>query len=271
MPISGERSSVLPPSTEKASAVRGMFSAIAPRYDLLNHLLSLNIDKRWRRRAADFLLAGNSPGGHYLDSCAGTMDLAVEIARRSSFSGHVVASDFAFPMLAAGGHKLSRHAINAVCADALRLPFEGSLFSGAIVGFGVRNLASVEDGVHELTRVLRPGGRLVILEFTTPRWQPFRALYMLYFKRVLPLIGSLVSRHSTAYSYLPASVLEFPEPPVLATIMEAAGLVDVKWQTLTGGIVAIHSGLKGPSGNEDRERQSRENSLERGAISDFTG
>jgi demethylmenaquinone methyltransferase/2-methoxy-6-polyprenyl-1,4-benzoquinol methylase len=94
---------------------------------------------------------------------------------------------------------------------------------------------------------------------------------MFYFKRVLPLIGSLVSRHSTAYSYLPASVLEFPEPPVLATIMEAAGLVDVKWQTLTGGIVAIHSGLKGPSGNEDRERQSRENSLERGAISDFTG
>ena len=244
MPLSGDRPGVLPSSTEKAAAVRGMFSAIAPRYDLLNHLLSLNIDKRWRRRAAELLLAGNDAGGRYLDACAGTMDLAVEIAGRPTFSGNVVASDFALPMLTAGAHKISRHAINAVSADALRLPFDDGLFSGASVGFGVRNLASVEDGVRELTRVLRSGGRLVILEFTTPQWQPFRALYLLYFKRILPLIGNLVSRHGTAYSYLPASVLEFPEPAVLATIMEAVGLEDVKWQTLTGGVVAIHVGSK---------------------------
>lgn len=244
MPLSGERPGILPSSTEKATAVRGMFSAIAPRYDLLNHLLSLNIDKRWRRRAVDLLLAGNDAGGHYLDACSGTMDLAVEIARRPSFSGDIVASDFAYPMLAAGAHKVSRHAIDAICADALRLPFEGGRFSGAIVGFGVRNLASVEDGLRELVRVLRPGGRLVILEFTTPRWQPFRGLYLLYFKRLLPLIGNLISRHSTAYSYLPASVLEFPEPPQLAETMRSVGLVDVNWETRTAGIVAIHTGVK---------------------------
>jgi demethylmenaquinone methyltransferase/2-methoxy-6-polyprenyl-1,4-benzoquinol methylase len=236
--------SVLPPEDKKASAVQGMFSAIAPRYDLLNHLLSLNIDKRWRRRAVDILLSGNDRSGRYLDACAGTMDLSVEIARRAEFAGNVVASDFAYPMLTAGSHKLAGRRITTVCGDALKLPFRDGEFDGAIVGFGVRNLASVPNGVRELTRVLRPGGKLVILEFTTPRWQPFRALYLSYFKRVLPLIGRVVSKHGSAYSYLPASVLEFPEPPALAEIMSRAGLRDVTWETRTGGIVAIHSGVK---------------------------
>jgi demethylmenaquinone methyltransferase/2-methoxy-6-polyprenyl-1,4-benzoquinol methylase len=221
-----------------------MFSAIAPRYDLLNHLLSLNIDKRWRRRAADILLAGNDPAGPYLDACAGTMDLAVEIAKRPGFAGSVIASDFAFPMLAAGLPKLKGRSIAAVCGDALQLPLPSGHFAGAIVGFGVRNLASFERGIAELTRVLVPGGRLVILEFTTPGWQPFRALYLSYFKHVLPGIGKLISKHGSAYSYLPASVLEFPEPPALANMMRGAGLRDVKWETRTGGIVAIHSGVK---------------------------
>ena len=236
--------SVLPSQEEKANAVQGMFSAIAPRYDLLNHLLSLNIDKRWRRRAADILLAGNDPAGQYLDACAGTMDLAVEIARRPAFSGQVIASDFAYPMLAAGTHKLKDRPIEAVCGDALQLPLPANRFAGAIVGFGVRNLASFDRGVSELTRVIRRGGKLVILEFTTPHWQPFRALYLSYFKHVLPGIGKLVSQHGSAYSYLPASVLEFPEPPALAEIMTRAGLRDVTWETRTGGIVAIHSGTK---------------------------
>lgn len=236
--------SVLPPQEEKASAVQGMFSAIAPRYDLLNHLLSLNIDKLWRRRAADILLAGNDPAGAYLDACAGTMDLAVEIARRPGFTGRVTASDFAFPMLSAGVHKMAGRPITAVCGDALRLPLPDGRFAGAIVGFGVRNLASFERGIAELTRVLRPGGRLVILEFTTPHWQPFRALYLSYFRYVLPGIGKLISKHGSAYSYLPASVLEFPEPPALAELMRGAGLHDVTWETRTGGIVAIHSGVK---------------------------
>ncbi len=239
MPFSG-----LPPQEQKAGAVQGMFSAIAPRYDLLNHLLSLNVDKRWRRRAADSLLANNDPAGCYLDACAGTMDLSVEIARRAAFSGAVVAADFAYPMLAAGTYKLAGKRIETVCGDALRLPFADGRFAGVCVGFGVRNLVSVSAGVRELARVLQSGGKLVILEFTTPSWQPFRGLYLTYFKHVLPAIGKLISRHGSAYSYLPASVLEFPEPPALAARMREAGLTDVEWQRLTGGIVAIHSGVK---------------------------
>ena len=234
----------LPHRAEKATAVQGMFSAIAPRYDLLNHLLSLNIDKRWRRRAVDVLLTNNSPSGRYLDACAGTLDLSVEIAKRAKFTGRVVASDFAFPMLAAGIHKIGARAITAVCGDAMRLPLRDNEFDGVIVGFGVRNLASVHDGVRELARVVKPGGKLVILEFTTPTWQPFRAFYLGYFTRVLPMVGRMVSRHGDAYTYLPESVLQFPKPVNLAGIMESAGLRDVRWQTLTGGIAAIHSGVK---------------------------
>lgn len=236
--------SALPPQEQKASAVQGMFSAIAPRYDLLNHLLSLNIDKSWRRRAVDILLTANNNAGQYLDACAGTMDLSVEIAKRAQFQGTVYASDFAYPMMAAGRHKVAGKPIEMACGDAMRLPFEDNQFDGACVGFGVRNLSSVVDGVRELTRVLKPGGKLVILEFTTPSWQPFRGLYMTYFKHVLPTIGKMISKHGSAYSYLPASVLQFPEPPELKRIMEAAGLRDVTWQTRTGGIVAIHAGVK---------------------------
>jgi demethylmenaquinone methyltransferase/2-methoxy-6-polyprenyl-1,4-benzoquinol methylase len=234
----------LPPPAEKATAVQKMFSAIAPRYDLLNHLLSLNIDKRWRRRAVNVLLTNNNAAGRYLDACAGTMDLSIEIARRAKFTGHVIASDFAFPMLAAGVHKIDGRRICPVCGDALRLPLPDAAFDGAVVGFGVRNLASVHEGVRELTRVLKPGGKLVILEFTTPTWQPFRALYLTYFTRVLPVVGRALSRHPGAYTYLPESVLQFPKPVNLAGIMEAAGLRDVQWQTLTGGIAAVHSGIK---------------------------
>jgi len=241
---SGSRSDsgVLPAPDEKARAVQGMFSAIAPRYDLLNHLLSLNIDRSWRRRAVDILLQGNHAQGRYLDACAGTMDLAVEIARRGATA---IATDFAYPMLEAGQEKTQKlENLKTACGDALRLPFRDAEFNGAVVGFGVRNLASVTDGIRELARVLKPGGKLVILEFTTPQWQPFRALYMSYFKYALPTIGRLVSRHRSAYTYLPASVLQFPEPQQLASMMTNAGLKDVKWETRTGGVVAIHSGVK---------------------------
>jgi demethylmenaquinone methyltransferase / 2-methoxy-6-polyprenyl-1,4-benzoquinol methylase len=236
------RSSVLPSEEEKATHVRRMFSSIAPRYDLLNHLLSLNIDRVWRRRAVDVLRWERAPEGTYLDNCAGTLDLSTELARRAGFRGTVVGSDFALPMLQNGDEKRRGLPISSVCADALRLPYRDGVFDGATVGFGVRNLASLESGFREMARVLKPGARLVVLEFTTPSWQPFRALYFFYFLHVLPLVGRLISRHGSAYSYLPESVLRFPEPPALAAMMTAAGFRGVGWKRLSGGILAIHWG-----------------------------
>lgn len=238
------RSSALPSDKEKSAHVRRMFSTIAPRYDLLNHLLSLNIDRRWRRRAVDLLNWEREPGGTYLDNCAGTLDLAAELARRSGFRGSVIGSDFAFPMLKAGEAKRHGVAIEPVCADALQLPYRDASFSGATVGFGIRNVADLSSGIREMARVLKPGARLVVLEFTTPHWQPFRALYFFYFLRVLPLIGRLVSRHGSAYTYLPESVLRFPVPAELASQLEDAGFADVGWRRLTGGIVALHWGTR---------------------------
>jgi demethylmenaquinone methyltransferase / 2-methoxy-6-polyprenyl-1,4-benzoquinol methylase len=236
------RTSALPTEEEKAAHVRRMFSSIAPRYDLLNHLLSLNIDRRWRRRAVDLLRWEREPGGRYLDNCAGTLDLSVELAGRSGFQGSVVGSDFAFPMLQGGTSKRQGLSIDPVCADALRLPYGDRTFDGATVGFGVRNLADVGAGLREMARVLRPGARLVVLEFTTPGWQPFRSFYLFYFLRVLPLIGRLISSHGSAYTYLPESVLGFPEPPALAVLMRDAGFDHVGWKRMTGGIVALHWG-----------------------------
>lgn len=230
----------LPPPDPKATEVRRMFGAIAPRYDLLNHLLSLNRDRAWRRRAVDRLLEGAPRGGAYLDACAGTFDLSVELADRATFSGVVLSFDFAYPMLDAGREKLPGRNIEPACADALRLPLRDGSVDGAMVAFGVRNLADVDSGLREFARVIRPGGRLVVLEFMTPHWQPFRALYLWYFRRVLPLVGRLISRHDSAYSYLPESVLRFPEPPALARRMTEAGFDDVQWDVMTGGIVAVH-------------------------------
>jgi demethylmenaquinone methyltransferase / 2-methoxy-6-polyprenyl-1,4-benzoquinol methylase len=237
--------SALPKDEEKAAHVRRMFTSIAPRYDLLNHLLSLNIDKRWRRLAVDRLGWEREPGGLYLDNCAGTLDLAAELAQRRGFTGRVVGSDFTFAMLHHGLPKIRRLPVSPVCGDALALPFATGGFDGATVGFGVRNLADLDAGLVEFARVLKPGARLVILEFTTPRWQPFRALYFFYFLRVLPLVGRLISKHGSAYSYLPESVLRFPEPPALAAMLRAAGFADVGWRSLTGGIAAIHWGVRG--------------------------
>jgi demethylmenaquinone methyltransferase / 2-methoxy-6-polyprenyl-1,4-benzoquinol methylase len=236
--------SPLPPAATKATEVRRMFGAIAPRYDLLNHLLSLNRDRAWRRRAVDRLLAGTPGDGVFLDACAGTFDLSVELADRRGFTGTVLGFDFAYPMLQAGLSKLPGRDILPACADALSLPLANASVDGAMVAFGVRNLADLEAGLREFARVVRPGGCLVILEFMTPQWQPFRGLYLFYFSRLLPLIGRLVSRHGSAYSYLPASVLAFPEPPQLAGLLEAAGFRDAGWEPMTGGIVAVHVALR---------------------------
>ena len=226
----------------KRQYVRDMFTAIAPRYDFLNHLLSLNFDRRWRRSAVSFLDWQRAPSSCYLDCCAGTLDLAATLGNAPGFSGHVIGADFVQPMLARGAGKSAR--VFPVTADALGLPFGDARFDGAMVGFGVRNLSDLALGFGELFRVLKPGARVVILEFTTPSWQPMRAGYFMYFRYILPLIGRLVSKHTTAYTYLPESVLTFPEPDALAALMRGAGFAEVTYRRLTGGICALHVGRK---------------------------
>jgi demethylmenaquinone methyltransferase/2-methoxy-6-polyprenyl-1,4-benzoquinol methylase len=226
----------------KRSYVRDMFTAIAPRYDLLNHVLSLNIDRRWRRRAVDRLEWRAAPGGAYLDLCAGTLDLAAELARRRGFRGRVVGADFVVPMLKLGLGKAG--GLRGVGADALELPFADRTFDGLTIGFGLRNLTDTDAGLAEMARVLKPGGRLVILEFATPTMWPMRPLYLFYFRRVLPQIGRWVSKHTSAYSYLPASVAGLPEPETLGGLIAAAGMRDVGHEALTCGIARIYWGAR---------------------------
>ena len=227
----------------RAEQVRRIFSEIAPRYDLLNHVLSLNIGRRWRGKAVGELGWEKRPDGTYLDACAGTFDLSLELTRRPGFVGHVMAADFAQPMLVQGRDKLDGTPVSPVCGDTLQLPFPDASFDGASVGFGVRNLADLERGLAEMRRVLRPGARLVILEFTVPTNVVMKACYMLYFTRILPIVGRLVSGHPWAYTYLPESVKEFPTPDGLAALMRGAGFLDVRWKTLSGGIAALHVGV----------------------------
>ncbi len=219
-----------------------MFSAIAPRYDLLNHLLSLNLDRRWRRRAVDRLGWERAPRGRYLDACAGTFDLALELGRRRGFHGAVVATDFALTMLRQGRPKIRGRRVRPACADTLGLPFPDAAFDGAMVAFGIRNLADPASGLRELGRVLQPGGRLVALEFALPQRQPWRGAYVFYFTKVLPRIGRFVSQHSHAYQYLPESVLAFESPEELAELFRAAGLRDPSVRRLAGGAVALIDG-----------------------------
>ena len=227
---------------ERERQVQRIFSEIAPRYDLLNHVLSLNIDRSWRKKAVAALGWESAPEGRYLDACAGTFDLALELERREGFGGRVVASDFAHPMLVQGGGKIARARVSPVCGDSLELPFPDATFDGATVGFGVRNLSDLSRGLGEFRRVLKPGKKLVILEFTTPPNPLVRAGYLFYFRRILPVVGRIVSGHPWAYTYLPESVREFPGPSELGALMESVGFKDVGWRLMTGGIAAIHWG-----------------------------
>lgn len=227
---------------EKRAYVRQIFSEIAPRYDFLNHVLSLNIDRIWRRKAIAELALERDPEGHYLDLCAGTMDISVMIGRARNFRGAVVSADFAEPMLRAGRAKIGRSKISPVAADALDLPLPAESMSGAIVAFGIRNVAGLDSALTEVRRVLVPGGRFVILEFSRPDSAVLNALYQQYFKRVLPAIGSLISGHPTAYRYLPDSVSNFPTRDELARRMRSAGFSKVSWRPLTFGVAAIHVG-----------------------------
>jgi demethylmenaquinone methyltransferase / 2-methoxy-6-polyprenyl-1,4-benzoquinol methylase len=227
---------------EKRAYVRRIFSEIAPRYDLLNHLLSFNVDRFWRRRAIRALRWERVPDGVYVDLCAGTLDVGAELARQPGFAGMVIGADFAEPMLRAGVGKAAPSVLAPVAADALAVPIANGRAAGAVVAFGIRNLADLDGGLREARRLLRPGSRFVILEFCTPGTPVVRMAYHFYFRYVLPLVGQLVSGHRTAYRYLPESVANFPEPRQLANRLELAGFRNVEWQSLTFGIAALHWG-----------------------------
>jgi demethylmenaquinone methyltransferase/2-methoxy-6-polyprenyl-1,4-benzoquinol methylase len=229
---------------DKRRYVQAMFADIAPRYDLLNHLLSFNVDRRWRRKAIAALDWRRAPDGLYLDLCAGTLDVSAELVAQRGFRGRVVAADFAEPMLRAGGAKVAGRPVHAVTADALALPLADGSCAGAIVAFGARNLADLDAGLREVARVLVPGGRYVILEFTTPSAGIVRAGYHFYFHHLLPRIGGWISGNRGAYRYLPESVAHFPSAAVLGERMRAAGFDDVHWTALTFGIAAIHVGTR---------------------------
>jgi demethylmenaquinone methyltransferase / 2-methoxy-6-polyprenyl-1,4-benzoquinol methylase len=228
-----------------AVGVRGMFDRIAGVYDRMNRTMTAGLDRSWRRRAADRAEIG--PGGRALDVCCGTGDLALELAVRVGPTGEVVGCDFSVPMLEIARRKADRTRATWVrfdWADALALPYEDATFDAVTVGFGVRNLADLDRGLGELARVLRPGGRLVILEITQPRRPPLSWFYSLWFDRAVPLLGGLAGDRA-AYTYLPESVKRFPGPERLAAMVAAAGLERVGYLILAGGIVAIHSGVKG--------------------------
>lgn len=220
-----------------------MFGDVAPTYDLLNRLLSMGIDKRWRRRAvAASLREGDTS---VLDLCCGTGDLAMEYRRRLKPDGSVVASDFTRPMLTRFQQKPHTEGIRMVEADSLTLPFPSDKFDVVSVAFGLRNLDGTLDGIAEMARVAKPGGRVVILEFC-PGERPrlSQRLFRLYFHHILPRIGALVSRHPTAYSYLPRSVEGFPPREQLITMMEQASLRVETARDLTGGIATLFVGEK---------------------------
>jgi demethylmenaquinone methyltransferase/2-methoxy-6-polyprenyl-1,4-benzoquinol methylase len=222
-----------------------MFDRVAARYDLLNSLMSAGLHHRWRERAAD--VAALAPGDSALDVCCGTGDLSLELARRVSPGGHVVGCDFSEPMLDLAREKTSARGAAGVrfeWADALALPYDAGRFDAVTVGFGVRNFADRERGLREMARVLRPGGRLVVLEFTRPLRPPFSTFYSLWFDRLAPVLGRL-SDDPEAYAYLAESVRTFPAPRGLAEKMDAAGLTGVRYTILAGGIVTIHSGIAG--------------------------
>lgn len=220
-----------------------MFDRISGVYDRMNRVMTAGLDRTWRRRAAD--RAGLEPGDRVLDLCCGTGDLAIEVAGRVGPSGEVVGADFSEPMLEIAREKEpgeGEAAVSFVNADALELPFEDHSFDALTIGFGARNLADLDRGLDEMKRVLRPGGRLVILEITQPRRQPLKGFFALWFDRIVPLIGRLAG-DSAAYSYLPDSVRSFPAADALADRLVDAGFDQVRWTVMAGGIIAIHSGV----------------------------
>jgi demethylmenaquinone methyltransferase/2-methoxy-6-polyprenyl-1,4-benzoquinol methylase len=222
-----------------------MFGSIARRYDLLNHLLSLNLDRSWRRRTA-LEIAAESPH-RILDLCGGTGDLSLALARACPGS-LVVCCDFSHPMLAVAERKFARTREGRDCAvleaDGLRLPFAPGSFDAVTVAFGIRNFVDMDAGLRECLRVLRRGGRLAILEFSTPTAPVLSGVYRFYLTHLLPWLGDRISGREGPYGYLARTISSFPDPPALAGRIREAGFAAAGWTTLTGGVVAIHTAIK---------------------------
>jgi demethylmenaquinone methyltransferase/2-methoxy-6-polyprenyl-1,4-benzoquinol methylase len=228
--------------------IRRMFNAIAPSYDLLNHLLSLNVDKYWRWRTTRLAPpVGTDP---ILDLCTGTGDLALAYDRAAGGKVPIVGADFCHEMLVRAEAKAKKRGaaerMRFLEADAQHLPFPDNEFQIVTVAFGLRNVTDTDRGIAEMVRVAKPGGRVVILEFSRPRSRILGGLYQFYFRRVLPTVGQAISRsRDNAYHYLPASVMEFPDGEALAERLRGHGLRDVRWHSLTFGIATLYIGVKG--------------------------
>ena len=219
--------------------VRAMFDRIAGVYDLMNSVMTAGMHHRWRRRAAD--LARIGPGDRVLDVATGTGDLAVELAGRVAPGGSVIGSDFSEEMLDRA--RVKEPGIEWEWANAMELPYEDASFNAVTVGFGARNFSDLDRGLSEMVRVTRPGGRVVVLEITTPTRPPLSTFFELWFDTIVPQIGK-VAGDPDAYEYLPSSVRRFPAAPELAARMSGAGLTDVGWLVTAGGIIAIHHGTR---------------------------
>lgn len=254
-PAAGSRPEGVATEQQAAERVREMFGSIAPRYDFLNHFLSLSLDRLWRRRVAKrFAHILSRADSRAIDLCCGTGDLTIELLRFSH--GVVFGSDFSRPMLDLAGPKTSRILSKNpaatfggyVEADALHLPFPDADFDLVTNAFGFRNLANYQQGLNEIARILRTGGEMAILDFGQPQGAVFRGLYRFYFTRLLPLIGRAISGSNFAYSYLPASVAKFPSPESLLHSIETAGLVDAAYESWSRGAVVLYTAKK-PSPN----------------------
>jgi demethylmenaquinone methyltransferase/2-methoxy-6-polyprenyl-1,4-benzoquinol methylase len=233
------------PHAPKEEYIEQLFASIAPRYDLLNSLLSFGCHKRWRRFAVR--TCGLSPGDRALDVCAGTLDLAIELSKAVGRSGEVTAVDFCREMLNIGRRKLERRGIGNISmieGNAERLPLSSNSFRAATIGFALRNVESIDNTFAEMARIVEPGGRVVSLELAKPVAPAFKCVYNLYFHRLLPVIGGAVSGRRESYEYLPESLRNFPPREELSRIMEKAGLADIKVYDLTGGVAAVHVGIK---------------------------